>query len=70
MLRNEASAFVNNPVVRILDWANDGTGGLLITTSTEHLAIRLGRALERAFSGDVQFGFSHENMATYISWHR
>ena len=43
---------------------------LLVTTTTEHLAIRLGQALEKAFDGKVLFGFSHENKLAHVWWHR
>lgn len=71
LLHNEADrALEDNPLGQVLDWGDDGMGGLLVTTTTEHLAIRLGRALEKAFSGRVLFGFSHENKLAHVWWHR
>lgn len=71
LLRNEAAeADVDNPIAHVLNWGEDGTGGLLVTTSTEHLAIRLGRALEKAYDGRLLFGFSHENKLAHVWWHR
>jgi hypothetical protein len=49
---------------------NGHTDDVLITTTTEHLAIRLGRALEKAFDGRVLYGFSHENKLAHVWWHR
>jgi len=43
---------------------------VLLSTTTEHLAIRLGRALEKAFDGRVLYGFSHENKLAHVWWHR
>lgn len=60
----------DNPTSQVLDWGDDGTGGLLITTSTEHLAQRLGRALEKAYQGKTRYGFSHENKLAHVWWHR
>jgi NMD protein affecting ribosome stability and mRNA decay len=71
LLHNEVSrAAEDNPLGQVLDWGDDGTGGLLVTVTTEHLAIRLGRALEKAFDGKVLFGFSHENKLAHVWWHR
>lgn len=42
LLRNEVDrAAEDNPLAQVLDWGEDGMGGLLVTT-TEHLAIRAG----------------------------
>jgi NMD protein affecting ribosome stability and mRNA decay len=71
LLHNEVSrAMDDNPLGQVLDWGEDGTGGLLLTTTTEHLAIRLGRGLEKAFDGKVLYGFSHENKLAHVWWHR
>jgi NMD protein affecting ribosome stability and mRNA decay len=71
LLHNEVERSAeDNPTAQVLDWGDDGSGGLLITTTTEHLAVRLGRALERAFDGRVLFGFAHENKLAHVWWHR
>ena len=71
LLHNETDrAGTDNPLGQVLDWGDDGLGGLLITTTTEHLAIRLGRALEKAYDGKVLYGFSHENKLAHVWWHR
>jgi hypothetical protein len=33
----------------------------MVLTTTEHLALRLGRALKKAFDGKVRNDFLHEN---------
>ena len=43
---------------------------LTVTTTTEHLAQRLGHAVEKAFGGEVEYHFSHENKVTRVSWQR
>lgn len=71
LIRNEEKrATADNPLGQILQLAPDGTGGLLATTTTEHLAIRIGRALEKAFDGDLLFGFAHETKLAHVWWHR
>jgi len=71
LLRNEAErARQDNPLQQILEWKDLGGDGLLITTSTEHLAQRLGHALEKAYDGEVQYGFSHENKLAHVWWRR
>ncbi len=70
LLRNEAArAAEDNPVARIIDWNAKGNK-LSLTTTTEHLAQRLGHALEKAFHGEVKYDFSHENKLARVSWHR
>lgn len=74
LLRNEAErAAVNNPLARIMQMMKEETGAegrLTVTTTTENLAQRLGRALERAFDGEVRYDFSHENKLARVYWRR
>jgi NMD protein affecting ribosome stability and mRNA decay len=70
LLTNEANkALEDNPLSRIMTTREVGDD-LLVETTTEHLAQRLGRALSRAFSGEVNYRFSHENKVARVSWHR
>lgn len=43
---------------------------LVVKTTTEHLAQRLGHALEKAFDGDVRYDFSHDNKFARVYWER
>jgi hypothetical protein len=71
LLENEAErAGEDNPLARILGRNWEGTTGLTVSTTTEHLAERLGHALERAFGGEVTFTFSHENKLARVAWRR
>ncbi len=71
LLRNEAErAAEDNPMARIMNWGLDERGRLTLSTTTEHLAQRLGHALEKAFSGRVRYDFSHENKLAHVYWHR
>jgi NMD protein affecting ribosome stability and mRNA decay len=71
LLRNEEQrAIEDNPLSRIIKWDKDDEGELQIKTTTEHLAQRLGHALEKAFDGKVKYDFSHENKVARVSWQR
>ena len=72
LLKNEAArAAEDNPLAQIVAWNEDGhTNDILVTTTTEHLAIRLGRAVEKAYDGRVLYGFSHQNKLAHVWWHR
>jgi hypothetical protein len=71
LLRNEVGrAQEDNPLHQVLNWEDFGGGTLLITTSTEHLAQRLGHALEKAYDGEALYGFSHRNKLAHVWWHR
>lgn len=71
LLRNEAErAAEDNALARILEWKRSDGHKLTVTTTTEHLAQRLGHALEKAFGGEVQYDFSHENKLARVSWQR
>lgn len=71
LLDNEAErAAVDNPLARTMKREMDENGRLVISTTTEHLAQRLGHALEKAFDGDVRYHFSHENKLSRVYWHR
>ena len=72
LLKNEAArAAEDNPLAQIVAWHDSGhSHDVLVTTTTEHLAIRMGRALERAYDGRALYGFSHENKLAHVWWHR
>lgn len=71
LLRNEAErAAEDNPLARIMDWKRGDRHKLTVTTTTEHLAQRLGHALEKAFGGSTHYDFSHENKLARVNWQR
>jgi hypothetical protein len=71
LLRAEAGrAEVDNPTGRIIAWATDPAHAAVVTTTTEHLAQRLGHALAKAFHGTVRYDFSHENKLARVHWRR
>ncbi|MEW6207585.1 MAG: BCAM0308 family protein [Acidobacteriota bacterium] len=70
LIENEAKrARSDNPLARIIRMTS-AADRLTVETTTEHLAQRLGHALEKAFGGDVRYGFSHENKLSRVWWHR
>lgn len=71
LVLNEAKrAAEDNPLARILELKEHDGHKLTVTTTTEHLAQRLGHAVEKAFGGEVQYNFSHENKIGRVSWQR
>lgn len=71
LLRNEAErAAEDNPLGRIMLWKENGKAKLTLSTTTEHLAQRLGHALAKAFDGHVDYDFSHENKLARVTWRR
>ena len=71
LLDNEAErASVDNPLARIMNRETEVNGRMVVTTTTEHLAQRLGQALEKAYGGKVRYDFSHENKMARVYWHR
>ena len=71
LLRNEAErAAEDNPLARIMELKRGNGHKLTVTTTTEHLAQRLGGALEKAFGGNTHYDFSHENKLARVNWQR
>lgn len=71
LLRNEVErAAQDNPLARIMTSKPDEGHKLTVTTTTEHLAQRLGHALEKAFGGRAHYDFSHENKLARVNWQR
>jgi len=71
LVRNEeerARGF--NPLERIMAFKENGYGSLVITTTNEKLAQRLGRALKKAFHGDVSYHWSHDDKLVRVEWVR
>jgi hypothetical protein len=71
LLRNESErAAEDNPLARIMEWKRGDGHKLTVSTTTEHLAQRLGHALEKAFGGRAKYDFSHENKLARVNWQR
>lgn len=63
-------AAVDNPTAQLIAWERTDDGRLAVSTTTEHLAERLGQAVAKAYDGDVRYDFSHENKFARVHWHR
>ena len=59
-----------NPLERIMTIKENGHGSLVVTTTNEKLAQRLGRALKKAFHGAVAYQWSHDNKLVRVDWER
>jgi hypothetical protein len=66
----EGRAIEDNPTGRILTWDKSAPAKLTITTSTEHLVERLGHAVQNAYGGKMDYGFSHEDKIARGTWRR
>jgi hypothetical protein len=66
----EKQARGDNPLERVMSVKENGKGSLVITTTNERLAQRLGRAIKKAFHGEVAYHFSHDNKLARVDWER
>ena len=47
-----------------------GYGGIVVSTTNEKLAQRIGRAIKKAFRGNVTYQWSHDNKLARVDWQR
>lgn len=59
-----------NPLERVISIREDGVGDIVICTTNEKLAQRLGRAVKKAFHGEVEYTWSHDNKLVRVDWSR
>lgn len=70
MMRNEEQkTSIHNPLDRIMNIIEDESG-IRVETTSESLAVHLGRTLYRAYGGDVEYQFSDEQKLVRVFWHR
>ena len=70
VLRNaEKTARANNPLERIMKITMKGSEWT-VTTTTENLAQRLGRCLEKARGGKAIYRWSHNNKFVHVFWQK
>ncbi|WP_022855094.1 BCAM0308 family protein [Thermodesulfobacterium thermophilum] len=70
LLNNEYERARNiNPLHQIIN-INEEDGTTVIETTTDHLAQRLGRALYRAYKGNLEFKWSKGDKLVRVYWHR
>ncbi len=71
LIRNEeerARGF--NPLERVMSVRENGYGSIVISTTNEKLAQQLGRAIKKAFHGEVTYRWSHDNKLVRVDWER
>lgn len=70
LIRNEESrALGTNPLERIIDIREEG-GELIIETTNEKLAQRIGRHIDKAHSGRIDYRWSNDNHLVRVYWSR
>ena len=71
LIRNEEErARGLNPLERVISVKENGFGSIVISTTNEKLAQRIGRAVKKAFHGDVTYRWSHDNKLVRVDWIR
>jgi hypothetical protein len=66
----ERRAREDNPMARVLAVDDLAQDQITVSTTTEHLAQRLGHALEKAYGGAAHFDVSRGNKLARVTWHR
>jgi NMD protein affecting ribosome stability and mRNA decay len=59
-----------NPLDRVIQMVPEGNDRLIVETTTEKLAQRLGKAVYRAYKGSLDFRWSHMNKFVRVYWSR
>jgi NMD protein affecting ribosome stability and mRNA decay len=65
----EARAKGLNPLERIVR-ISESAGALTVTTTNEKLAQRVGRALQKAYQGEVSYRWSEDTKFAHVEWAR
>lgn len=70
LIRNQSEkAFGINPLGRVMSIKDTGDG-MELTTTNEKLAQRIGKALHKAYSGEIEYKWSTDNKIARVVWHR
>lgn len=70
MLRNEErKSLTHNPLDRIMGIVEEKSG-MRVETTSESLAVHLGRMLYHAYGGEVEYKFSEDQKLARVFWHR
>ena len=64
----EKKEFFQNPLARIMSLKNQ-KDNIVIETTTDNLAVMIGKALQRSHSGELNISFSGDKIAR-VHWHR
>lgn len=66
----ERTATSKNPLERVIRIQDDSRSRVVVETTSEKLARRLGRAINRACGGSLEIRFSHEDRLVRVYWRR
>ncbi len=70
LIRNQSDkAFGINPLGRVMS-IEDTPDGMELTTTNEKLAQRIGKALHKAYSGDIEYKWSTDQKTARVYWRR
>lgn len=70
LIKNEAEfEEKRNPLARIMS-IREEDGSLIVETTTESLARRLGRVVNKAFHGELKYIFSDGQKFLRVEWHK
>jgi NMD protein affecting ribosome stability and mRNA decay len=70
LIRNEGDrAKQTNPLERVMD-IETANGSVDILTTNERLAQRIGKAMHKAYSGEVSYVFSQDTKLARVTWQR
>ena len=58
-----------NPMERVMS-VETQTDGIELTTTNEKLAQRIGKAIHRAYAGQIEYKWSTDNKLARVNWHR
>jgi len=67
--RENRRAMQTNPLARIMD-IERSDAGLVVLTTNEKLAQKLGRAVRKSYSGDVEYKWSRDTKLLRVNWRR
>jgi hypothetical protein len=65
----ERRALQKNPLERLMKM-DKVNGGLHVETTSDALALRIGRVLHRAYKGEAEFKFRYGNKYVEVDWSR
>jgi hypothetical protein len=66
----ERAATAKNPLERVIRIQGESRSPVVVETTSEKLAHRLGRAIRRACGGSLEIRFSHEDRLVRVYWRR
>ncbi len=70
IVNNQAqSAAAHRPLQRVM-WIEQGSDNTEIATTTNHLALRIGKAIEDACKGDLIIKHAHDAQLVRVYWER